>query len=380
MKSPGEIASLLARQWQQAHWREERLLDAGAWPLKLPIGKPSARRFEQDVAAVREHVLAWREVPVGEVLWELANYRASAEPIRIPSHWLLRTPSEWADAVSDTTMRDEFRRLEHIIENVDEVFRRLLVRQRGLWRDKPDQEVIAAARLATRLSPDCADGRPLRLMAEFGVDTKFFERHGGLLTRLLDERFDGLASQQGLAAFLGALEEKEHWLLIAPLDDELLPFGRLRVTADELAAAELPTDRILVVENERCLHLLPRMPNTIAILGAGRNLSWMSAAWLEAKKIAYWGDIDSWGLVMLAEARRYQPHLTPIMMSRAVFDRYEEERAVVEEPIAGNQAPAGLIGEEIELYQYLIARDRGRLEQEYLPDFEVSRALSGWAG
>lgn len=380
MKSPAEMASRLARQWQQAQLREERLLSTGGWPLKLPIGKPPARRFERDIAAVREHVLAWRAIPVGDVVWEPANYRSGADPIDVPVYWILRTPSEWVEAATDTKMRDEFRRLEYIIENVDELFRRVLVRQRGLWRDKPDQEVIAAARLATRLSPDCADGRPLRLMAEFGVDTKFFERHSGLLTRLLDERFDGLASQRGLVAFLGALEEKEHWLLIAPLDDELLPFRRLRVTAEELAAAELPADRILVVENERCLHLLPPMPNTIAILGAGRNLSWMSAPWLEAKKVAYWGDIDSWGLVMLAEARRYQPHLTPLMMDRVVFDRYQEERAVVEEPIAGDQPPAGLIGDEIELYHYLTARDRGRLEQEYLPDFEVSRSLSGWAG
>ena len=380
MKSPAEMACRLARQWQQAQLREARLLSASGWPLKLPIGRPFARRFGRDVAAVREHVLAWREVSVGDVLWEPVNYRAGADPVDVPAYWILRTPSEWVEAAADTKMRDEFRRLEYIIENVDALFRRILVRQRGLWRDKPDQEVIAAARLAIRLSPGCADGRPLRLMAEFGVDTKFFERHSGLLTRLLDERFDGLASQRGLVAFLGALEEKEHWLLIAPLDDELLPFRRLRVTAEELAAAELPADRILVVENERCLHLLPRMPNTIAILGAGRNLSWMSAPWLEAKKVAYWGDIDSWGLVMLAEARRYQPHLTPLMMDRAVFDRYEEERAVVEESIAGDQAPAGLIGDEIELYHYLTARDRGRLEQEYLSDFEVSRSLSGWAG
>ncbi|WP_284455329.1 DUF3322 domain-containing protein [Alloalcanivorax xenomutans] len=380
MKSPAEIASRLARQWQQAQLREERLLNVSAWPLRMPIGKPSARGFEQDTAAVHEHVLAWRKVPVGEVFWEPVSYRAGAEPIRIPTYWILRTPSEWVEAVSDTGMRGEFRRLEHIIENVDEAFRRVLVRQRGLWRDKPDQDVIAAARLAARLSPGCAGGRPLRLMAEFGVDTKFFERHGGLLTRFLDERFDGLASERGLVVFLGALEEKEHWLLVAPLDDGILPFRRLRVTSEELTAVELPADRILVVENERCLHLLPRLPNTVAILGAGRDLSWMGAEWLAAKRIAYWGDLDSWGLVMLAEARRYQPDLTPLMMDRAIFDRYEKERAVVEVSIAGDQAPAGLTDAETAFYLYLIARDRGRLEQEYLPDTEVLRSLSVWTG
>ncbi|WP_418930365.1 DUF3322 domain-containing protein [Gilvimarinus xylanilyticus] len=37
-------------------------------------------------------------------------------------------------------------------------------------------------------SPGCAEGHPLRLLTGHGVDTKFFERNGRLLVRLLDER------------------------------------------------------------------------------------------------------------------------------------------------------------------------------------------------
>ncbi len=67
-----------------------------------------------------------------------------------------------------------------------------------------------------------------------GNDSKFFERHASLLTALLDERFDGEASRQGLAGFLGALPEDDHWLLIAPLAPGLLPFAQMRVRASEL--------------------------------------------------------------------------------------------------------------------------------------------------
>ncbi|MFO6218086.1 DUF3322 domain-containing protein, partial [Pseudomonas aeruginosa] len=63
---------------------------------------------------------------------------------------------------------------------------------------------MATAQLATQLSPGCAQGRPLRLLAEHGVDTKFFERNAILLTKLLDERFEGAASEQGLTTFLDA--------------------------------------------------------------------------------------------------------------------------------------------------------------------------------
>lgn len=65
----------------------------------------------------------------------------------------------------------------------------------------------------------------------------------------------------------------------------------------------LPSERVLIVENESCQHQLPSVPNTIAVLGAGFDLSWTEAEWLARKKIAYWGDIDTWGLHFLAKAR-----------------------------------------------------------------------------
>eukprot|EP01038_Epipyxis_sp_PR26KG_P002997 gene2997-4254_t len=116
--------------------------------------------------------------------------------------WHLRSPSEWIAAANDPTVSREYAQLEYLVEQVDSAFHALLVAQRGLWLTKPPEEVVATAQLATRLSLGCARGRPLRLLAEHGVDTKFFERNASLLTRLLDERFEGAASEQGLTTFL----------------------------------------------------------------------------------------------------------------------------------------------------------------------------------
>lgn len=378
MKSPAELGTRLARQWQQAGIRAERLLNTHAWPLRLAIGKPSAGQFANDTATVHGHVQAWKTVDIGKVLWEPAQYRAGMAPVQVPTHWILQGPSDWVAATSDAQVRDEFKRLEHVVEHVDETFRELLVRKRALWLDKSDDDVINAAHLAMTLTPNCARGRPLRLLSELGVDTKFFERHGGLLTRLLDERFDGAASEQGLAGFLDALEENDHWLLVAPLDDELLPFQRQRVPASELLHTPLPAAHILVVENEQCFHLLPRLPHTIAILGAGHNLLWMRAAWLDDKVVGYWGDMDSWGVVMLARAREHQPGLTPLMMNQELFDCRAPGNAVPESTTAQEEPPDNLTEPEKQFYRYLISRRRGRLEQEYLPENEVHRILKRW--
>lgn len=380
MKSPADIAERLARQWHRSSLRAERLLSADSWPLDMPIGKPSGAQFAKETTRVQEHVQHWREVKTGTVTWETVNYRAGAEPVSVPVQWRLRTPSEWVAATADNTVREEFRILESIIANVTPIYRECLVAERPLWRTKDPQEVIAAAALADTLSPGIANGKPLRLLSGLDIDTKFFERHATLITRLLDERYDGAASEQGLNNFLDAPTENDHWLLVTPLDDGLLPFNRQRVTTQELTETRLPGSHILVVENERCIHLLPRAPNTIAILGAGLNLQWLSGDTFHGKKVAYWGDMDTWGLLMLGRARQYCQSLHPLMMTHDHFQRHAKNCAVTEPAPAQPHSLKGLNNSEREFFNFLLHQEKGRLEQEYLPESEVHREINNWLG
>lgn len=378
MKSPTDIGRSLARQWQRSSVRLERLLKPGSWPQSFNIGKPSARLFTDNIQAVLRHVENWRSVKVGKVGWESVSYRAGLAPISLPMRWHLHGPSEWIAATDDPAIRQEYAQLEYLIEQIDSSFHALLVAQRNLWLTKAPGEVIAAAQLATRLSPGCAQGRPLRLLAEYGLDTKFFERNTTLLTQLLDVRFDGAVSELGLTTFLDALEESNHWVLVAPLQSGLLPFKRLRVTTAELAQASLPCSRLLVVENEQCIHLLPDVPNAIAVLGAGLDLEWLSSPSLAGKQIAYWGDMDTWGLLMLARGRVHQPKIKALLMEQEFFDQYARAHAVVEPIKAQDVVPTGLLADEGVFYRYLLAQERGRLEQEFLPREQVGLVISRW--
>jgi hypothetical protein len=379
MKSPNELSQRLAKQWQQASVREERLLSPEAWPVVLPIGRPSAKRFSTDTRSVQRHVELWQHVKIGNVEWEPVKFRAGAEAVHIPVRWCLRTPSEWIAATADESIVDECTSLERVVEQVDDTFRALFIRQRSLWLKKPVEEVIATARLAASLSPGCAKGRPLRLLAGHGVDTKFFERNSGLLIRLLDERFDGAASEQGLISFLDAFDEGDHWVLLTPLSKTLLPFKRMKVTTAELTESDLPCSRVLIVENERCIHLLPELDDTVAILGAGLNLQWLESNHWADKSVGYWGDMDTWGLLMLARARQYRPKLTPLLMNRSLFEKYAHGRAVQEAVVAQAVPPDGLYDTEAAFYIYLANQRFGRFEQEYVPKTEVYRALTEWA-
>lgn len=377
MKSPDELAGRLTRQWESADHRERRLLSPDAWPLILPIGRPSSAFFENHTDQLRLHVQRWRTVAIGEVSWEAVSYRSGSEPVDMPLHWILRSPSEWVTATGEASVGHEYRRLECLVAGTDSRFHRLLLRQRHLLQKRPDTEVIQACRVALAIKPGIANGRPLRALGLEGADSKFFERNRGLMIQLLDVVFDGLPSELGLEPFLGALDEADHWLLVAPLEKGLLPFAQQRLRVSELINVLLPASRILIVENESCLHQLPIMANTIAILGAGLNLGWMQAEVFTGKNIAYWGDIDTWGLVMLAKARSLRPDIHVLLMQKQIFDLHQANS--VREPYsAGIQPPNGLTENEKDLYCYLITLERGRLEQEFLPKQLVSDALQGW--
>ena len=389
MHSPQRLAAQLARHWQRADWRERQLVQgASHWPITLPIAQPTAAQFRDASAAVAQHLQAWRAIAaqgLGRVHWQARQYQAGSAPVELPRHWELTKPSDFIAVIrtlrpaGHADIAADYQALHAVLGQVDEPFRRLLLRRLALWRGVPTQDVITAAHMALQLTPGCAAGRPLRALAVAGNDSKFFERYAALLTALLDVRFDGAASAQGLSTFLDASNDDEHWLLVAPLAPGLLPFARLRVAASELALTPLPGQRILLVENERCLHLLQGlMPlaDTIAILGAGLNLAWLAAPWLQEREVTYWGDIDTWGLQMLATARSHLPHLHALLMDRATFDAHTA-RAVAE-PVPA-PASTGLLPAEAALDAHLRTLQRGRLEQEFLPAPLVALALAQWA-
>lgn len=389
MKSPQELAARLAQHWNSADWRERQLLGAtAAWPLTLAIGQPDTAVFLNDAAALRCHLQQWRAVEqhgLGSVQWQERRYRGSSDAIAVPTHWQLAKPSQCIAAISHfkvpghAQVKSDYARLSTLIAGVERPgFQRLLVRRLVQWRETPTEAVIAAAHTALQLEPGCAQGKPLRALAVQGNDTKFFERHASLLTALLDERFDGEASRQGLVGFLGALPEDDHWLLIAPLSPDLLPFAQMRVRASELLTTPLPDSRILLVENERCLHqLLQPVAHTIAVLGAGLNLGWLAAPWLQGRRVAYWGDLDTWGLHMLATARHHLPHLQALLMDAATFSAHQH--LAVAEPVHAPDSACGMLApDEATLCVHLRTQQKGRLEQEFVPTNAVHRAVRAW--
>ncbi|KFX29523.1 Wadjet anti-phage system protein JetD domain-containing protein [Ralstonia solanacearum] len=378
MKSPDDISARLAKVWQLADVREARLLDPDSWPLQLVIGRPSPKAFAEHTEAVKLHLQMWRDVDVGIVHWETVVYRSGASPVDVPHRWELRNPSELVRATRNATIESECNRLGELVQRVSAQFHSLVVRQSRLMIELPVEEVIKAAEVALALSPGCAEGRPLRALSVCNIDSEFFERNRALLCQMLDVRFDGQVGELGLEPFLGAQEDDERWLLVAPLAAGILSFRQQRVGVSELSQLPPAVSHIVIVENEQLLHQLPELPNTVAILGAGLSLRWVQDPWLASKRTAYWGDMDTWGLKMLESVRAAVPSVSALLMNRECFDRYAAELAVREPVTVDSGVPDGLAVDEGSFFEYLLKQERGRLEQEFLPKEFVSAALYAW--
>ena len=154
----------------------------------------------------------------------------------------------------------------------------------------------------------------------------------------------------------------------------------LRMSTETLLDFELPAKKILVIENEQSCLSLSNIPDTIAVSGGGKNVSWMKADWLADKQVAYWGDIDSEGLAILSDVRSKLSKVNPLMMDSETVEAYQDR--MVDEPESVAREPIALTDRELLLFRMLRNGDYGhtRLEQERLPMDFVYEKVRLWAG
>jgi hypothetical protein len=160
MRNPADLALRWARQWENPDLREARLLNDGAWPASLPVGRPSTNEIACSWQETAGRIRLWRELK-----WETAAYRATGVPVDIPISWEISGPDEWIAAANDPVISTEYKTLRRILHHADPIFHSALIRERSLWKSKTAEETIHVSQLVMQLSPGCAEGRPLRAIS-----------------------------------------------------------------------------------------------------------------------------------------------------------------------------------------------------------------------
>lgn len=195
------------------------------------------------------------------------------------------------------------------------------------WTKSKPLKVVAHAGHWEGLLKVCvylrSNPRPNCYLREVPVmtDTKFIERHKGILSELLP-----IAAPRTVGLDVSSFESRFGFRLKQPLlrlrflDHSLatrygFPIHDFATTLE--IATSIPFDNIcvIVVENEMTFLTLPVLPGVIAIFGAGDAAALLgNVKWLGRCRLYYWGDLDSHGFEILSCLRANFPHLVSVLM------------------------------------------------------------------
>lgn len=397
MKFPSDVlAELDKKYWQNRKNLKALLKGEMDFPLqKISLKMPStSSQVQNNLVKIQEFVQAWK---IFEVEYLLCNIEYQAKNFQqfglltLPKYLLIEHRQALIELFAPenkSQLQIIQSRINYIINTLNQVFEfdikefwRFLIDNLENFEHLSDDEIHQLLQLLPQLKYGMGQGLYLRNLAISGVDTKFIEQHFKLIELLLNYLYENKIYQcGGLLVWLNCQEKPSDWLLVKPLcqktQSNLANLPILRLNSQTLLGYELPSNNILVVENEQSCLALTHIPNTIAVAGGGKNVNWLKAEWLKHKKVYYWGDIDSDGLFILSLARQYCPHMIALMMDKNTV--LIHQHLMVNDSGLINEVPLFLMADEKALF---IALKNGefmgnRLEQERLSPVFIQAQLA----
>jgi hypothetical protein len=145
------------------------------------------------------------------------------------------------------------------------------------------------------------------------------------------------------------------------------------VASEDLQRVNWKINKIILVENETNLYLLPNLPDTLAIFSSGKALHLLKDIGMfhEAQPY-YWGDLDEEGFVMLNDIRGYYPSIQSILMDEDTVRLHELQ--MHSQPYSYRNITLERLSEIESIAYQLLQSANGRIEQEQLhQDYVLNR-------
>lgn len=386
----GLLPDAVHRRLAQSEWSNQtnlkrRLLGERTFPISVSLKAPSERQALDNLQHFQQFVTDWQNfAPSDLVHWEPRRYR-SLKTQQLPVRLVLSDMQALLNYLGGDAVKRSQRWEERMtpLMAIDPDFYPVLVKHLTGLEALPLADVLLLAELLPQMKAGLGGGGYLRALPVTRVDTKFVESNTTIIADLLDVAHNGaVTALGGLEKWLDCRQTPVGWLYVRPLSnagrEALGGFTILQLPVTELLERPLPSNRILVIENLQSGLAVPEIEDTIVVCGGGRNVSWLAAPWLAHKQIAYWGDIDTWGLAILGEARALRPNIVSLMMEQVTVLTFQQR--MVAEPEKFASVPAHLNADEQRLFIDL-KTDKfglGRLEQERLPGDYVHQQLQRW--
>jgi hypothetical protein len=375
---PADVRTSIRKKWDSGSLLV-RFASGQDWaPLGIPIRGPSAREIGEQLAEVRQWAAEWAAAAAsGPLRVEYKqvggrHFGANSIPARA---WLDSYDHAWALL----RVGAEVRRLAGLIESARGT--RLVPWLTGhpmralRLADDWDRLLATVRWIEQRQAP----GMYLRQIDAPGVDTKFIERHKGVLTELLDAQLDPgrvAADAPDFAGRYGFLRRPGY--VRFRVAGGYREFSELSVRADEFHTAPEGVSRAYVIENEITYLAFPAPAGAMVIFGGGYAVPALEPlGWLAGLDIGYWGDIDTHGFAILNRLRHHLPHARSMLMDRATLLDHRDHWTTEPSPAAATLDH--LDGAESALYTDLVSDAYGpavRLEQERISFAAVEKAVA----
>ena len=306
------------------------------------LGRVTQKDAATDLLALRNEARAWREAVEKRKGWQLEekslSLRALRATVSIPKTVSVAadedlisalspaglTVSDWTEAIS---------RLQRIAERFlptptfeeANTLTRAAKSTSVLWRKAlPDSDFERLLLLIDWLRQHPNAGCFIREIPLEGIDSKWFERHRRALCALWNALFSTSIEPTDFAEAMG-LRSPPNYVRVRHASTwfgDSQPNGydaardALMVPLDLLARRAPESDVVLIVENEQT-GLSISVPNSLPVLiGMGYGVTALETVpWLAAKRILYFGDLDTHGLAILAECRRRFPQTESVLMN-----------------------------------------------------------------
>lgn len=384
--SPEQIRDRIKKiEWDNIENLKNLMLGNRSIPLKYSLRAPNGSQAIEDLIHLESFVNAWKNFTPNEfVYWQEVNFR-NLYVQRLPTHIVIPNVKALVTFLGETA-EQKHHHWELVIRPIISSYRELypaLINNLTLLDHLTQNDAEKIVGLLSFLKRGVGKEQYIRALPIQGLDTKFIENNIIIIESLMDSLSQGeVLNSGGLSSWLGCIPKPNNWITVRPLCMETKKamggFDCIRVPSIELVREGLPCKNLIIVENQESGLGLPQLADTIAVLGFGRNISWMDNKWIQSLKVAYWGDIDSWGFQILDLARGYCPNIVSLMMDEATIELHLDQM-VREKKFISPETYHLNTEEKMVLQNLLDNRYIGtRLEQERLHQDFILNRLHQW--
>lgn len=330
---PSDLRREVERLWQRGSILRSLLSGEKIFPYRLRLRSPSSSELGECFGEVRQWIGELDGLELFRIEWRALNHRTLGSNQVPAAIWV----DTLEDAVGIVGKQRSVREFEELVKVTREVQPELLcwleqypmrgLKLKGVWRQLLD--------VVQWVEQHPCPGIYLRELDLPGVHTKLVEQHRGVLAELLDlvVASEFVRSEyRGVAGFCKryGFREKPRLVRLRSLDKKLRFFAKgadqeMSITEGDFAALDLPVKRVFVTENEVNFLTMPSVVDSIVVFGRGYGVEVVAgAAWLQEKRIYYWGDIDTHGFAILSQLRRHLPQVESMLMDEGTLMAHRE--------------------------------------------------------